>query len=67
MMTDADPADGRSLDMAIYDVPELTHADRLDKGIVIKFSDGKCGFYSNDFLYSKLPESELLDETDVAW
>ncbi len=53
--------------MVSSEVPEVIAAERLNEGVVIKFSGGQCGFYSSAFLFSKLKECEQLDEAEVEW
>lgn len=48
-------------------VPRILAADRLNEGLVIRFENGQCAFYSTLFLFSKLPECEELKETDLEW
>ena len=37
-------------------------ADRTDGSVVITFSDGRCGLYSADLLYTTLPKARELQE-----
>lgn len=55
------------LDMVTADAPRIVAAERLNTGLVIKFEDGQCAFYSCAFLFSKLPECEQLREADIEW
>ncbi len=47
--------------------PDLVAAERVGAGLVIKFSDGRCAFYSSALLYAALTQAKLLDEEKVAW
>jgi len=47
--------------------PRIAAANRLNDGLVIKFDTGECGYYSDAFLFSKLPECERLNEEDNEW
>ena len=67
LLTDLWADSAPSLLMSNSDVPQIVLADRLSKGLVIKFSNGRCGFFSNELLYSAFPECVELDETDLAW
>ena len=53
--------------MVISDAPRITAAERLNEGLVIKFEDGQCAFYSDALLFSKLPECEQLEEAETEW
>ena len=53
--------------MVVPEVPKIVSAERLNNGIVIKFDNGQCGFYTNSFLFSKLPECEELNEAETEW
>ena len=39
----------------------------MNDGIIIKFDDNECAFYSCELLYAMLPQSEELDEADLHW
>ena len=39
----------------------------MNDGIVIRFDDGKCAFYSSAILYGALSQCEELDELDFYW
>ena len=58
---------GPSLGMEDISTRKIVIADRTNDGIIIKFDDGRCAFYSCAFLYSKLAEGEELDEADLLW
>lgn len=45
----------------------IISADRLEEGVVVKFDDGRCAFYSCALLYATLPQSQELDETELDW
>ena len=66
-MTDRELAAHSSLDMVIPDVPRIIAAERLNAGLVIKFENGRCAFYSCAFLFSKLSECKELSEADIEW
>lgn len=66
-MTDEHGSAATCLGMVNSGFPEVIAAERLNEGVVIKFADGQCGFYSSAFLFSKLSECEQLDEADVEW
>lgn len=53
--------------MDILNTRKIVNADRMIDGIVIKFDDGRCAFYSCAFLYKALPDCEQLEETDLNW
>lgn len=40
----------------------ITSTDRLDRSLIIGFSDGRCGRFSAELLYGMLPQSEELFE-----
>ena len=56
-----------SLGMEEIVTRKIVIADRTNSGIILKFDDGRCAFYSCAFLYSKLSECEELDEADLQW
>ncbi len=66
-MTDNKCPTRSSLDMVISGVPRIITAERLNTGLVIRFEDGQCAFYSSAFLFSKLPECKQLREEDIEW
>ena len=47
--------------------PRIISAERLESGIVIKFEDGRCAFFSNKLLHDALPKAKELDESVIAW
>ena len=57
----------RSLNMVISKARRIVVADRMNDGIIIKFDDGKCAFYSCELLYVNLSKCEELDETVLHW
>lgn len=67
VMTDEHGPAATCLGMVNSKVPDVIAAERLNEGVVIKFANGHCGFYSSAFLFSKLGESEQLDEAEVEW
>jgi hypothetical protein len=52
--------------MDIQREPRVISADRLSKGIVITFDDGKSALYSASLLRRTLPQAEQLDESGLA-
>ena len=48
-------------------VPAIVAAERLKDGIMVRFSDGKCVFYSTALLYRSINMAELHNETEVVW
>lgn len=48
-------------------VPAIVATERLKDGIVVRFSDGKCVFYSTVLLYRSIKQAEMKDETEVVW
>ena len=47
--------------------PRIIAADRLNDGLVIKFNNGQCGFYSDAYLFSMLGGSQVQNDTLVKW
>ena len=45
----------------------IVAAEKLNDGVVIKFDDGQCAFYSTLLLHTLLAQAEALDETKLAW
>ncbi len=45
----------------------VVSAELLNDGIVIKFQDGRCFFYSASVLLEMIPQAKELDESAVAW
>jgi hypothetical protein len=41
-------------------VPRVTHAERLNDGVIITFEDGKCAIYSTSLLYATLTQAETI-------
>ena len=39
----------------------------MNDGIIVKFDDGKCGFYPSSLLYATLQHCKQLDEAKVQW
>ena len=66
-MTDRPRGIKPCLRMVTPGVPQIVAADRLNEGLVIKFDDGQCAFFSSAFLFSKLSECEELNEADIEW
>ena len=53
--------------MVRSEVPGILAVDRLNSGIVVKFADGSCAFFSVSLLYATLPRAEAQDEQARAW
>lgn len=53
--------------VTVQAIPEIVAVDRLSGGIVVRFADGSCFFYSASLLYATAPKAELLHENAVAW
>ncbi len=53
--------------MTIAAQPNLISAERVDSGLVLKFADGRCAFYSAALLYAAIKQAKILDEEKVAW
>ncbi len=53
--------------MAISNAQQIVNVDRMNDGIIIKFEDGKCAFYSSALLYATLPHSKKLEEMELDW
>ena len=53
--------------MDILNTRRIVNTDRMNDGIVIKFDDGRCAFFSCALLYATLPKCEPLDETIATW
>ena len=51
------------------DLPELriAAANLLNTGLVLKFVDGRCAFYSCQLLHDSFPLADELDESDLEW
>ena len=47
--------------------PRILSAERLNRGIVIAFDDGRCALFLDALLYATLPQAEELDERKVEW
>lgn len=45
----------------------IVAAELLNDGLVVKFEDGSCVFYSALLLRETAAQAETLDETEVAW
>lgn len=41
--------------------------ERLNDGVVVKFEDGRCVFYSASLLYKTIPQAEEQDENRPEW
>jgi hypothetical protein len=64
--TDAAISFVHHLVMDIQQEPRVISADRLSKGVVIMFDDGKSALYSAFLLRRTLPQAEQLDESGLA-
>ena len=53
--------------MTISPGARIVVAEKLNDGLVLKFTDGSCAFYSAALLYTLLSLAVKLDETAVAW
>lgn len=53
--------------MTIAAQPNLISAERVDSGLVLKFADGRCAFYSATLLYAAIKQAKALDEEKVVW
>ncbi len=47
--------------------PSISLVDLLNNGLVLKFDDGRCAFFSCQLLYDTLPWADELDESNLAW
>jgi hypothetical protein len=45
--------------------PHILSVERLKRGVIIDFEDGKSAVYSASLLYSVLPRAELLPDEEV--
>jgi hypothetical protein len=55
-----------------YDMEErndvhIIAAERLSDGILVKFEDGNCVFYSAELLAENIPRAKKLDELAAEW
>jgi hypothetical protein len=41
--------------------------ERLNDGVIIRFEDGRCVFYSASLLYKTIPEAQEQDEDRPDW
>jgi hypothetical protein len=48
--------------MDIQPTPRVLSAERLERGVIIDFEDGKSAVYSASLLYSVLPRAERLPD-----
>ena len=53
--------------MDLLEARQIVNADRMSGGMIIKFDDGRCAFYSSALLYETLPKCEELNESDLIW
>ena len=47
--------------------PRIFAADLLNNGLVLKFDDGRCAFFSCQLLYDTLPWADEMDDSKLAW
>lgn len=47
--------------------PEIIAVERLRDGVMVKFADGSCVFYSAKFLYEAMPQAQAQNEELAAW
>ena len=47
--------------------PRLTAVERLNEGVVVKFSDGTCVFFTALLLHTFAQKAEPLNEEMIAW
>ena len=50
----------------VYDI-RIRIAERLNDGLVITFTDGRCAFYSALLLSFLFMQADQLDPTAIAW
>lgn len=50
--------------MTDTELRQIVNVDRLNNGIVLKFADGQCVFFSTAYLYARIAEGEPLDEAE---
>ena len=53
--------------MTNVSTPQIVTVDKMNGGVIIKFADGNCAFYSCALLYAMLPRCEQLNEEALAW
>ena len=53
--------------MDVIETRRIVNADRMNDGLIIKFNDGKCAFFSCSLLYATLQRCKELTETEVIW
>ena len=53
--------------MELLQSPQIIAVERLNTGIVVKFADSNCFFYSQELLQRMQPQAEPLDESNVTW
>lgn len=56
-----------NIHMDVLDAVGIVAAERLNDGLVIRFSDGKCAFYATVLLYAMFVQADKLDETATPW
>ena len=66
-VTDFGFATMSSYGMHNAEAPHIIAAERLNEGLVIKFADGQCAFYSQNILFWQLSLAEHLDEAAAEW
>ena len=50
--------------MKTLSVPRVVSAERLEKGVIITFDDGKCAVYPTSLLLAIFPNAEEIIDPD---
>ena len=53
--------------MDVTQNPSISLVDFLNNGLVPKFDDRRCAFFSCQLLYDALPWADELDESNLVW
>lgn len=53
--------------MTLPDKPRIISAERMAKGLVLRFEDGRCGFYPYELLSKMCDKAKPLDEQNEDW
>lgn len=53
--------------MEVTPDPRIFAANLLNSGLILKFDNGRCAFYSCKLLNDTFPLADELDETELAW
>lgn len=53
--------------MDVSETRRIVNADRMNDGLIIRFNDGRCAFYSCEVLYATLAKCEELNDKEVFW